>query len=103
MNAQSYSLTSCKLDPICGWVVNTTLRPLYPLERNSAPNVQEAGWAPGPVWTDAEYFFPHWTSILISESKFHYAYQKSVLRMILMTSFSFCFYWEEKQATLPRN
>jgi len=37
-----------------GWVVNTTPRPLYPRERDSVPIVQEAGWAPGPVWTGAE-------------------------------------------------
>ena len=35
-------------------MVNATLRSLYPRERNSAPTVQEAGWAPEPVWTGAE-------------------------------------------------
>jgi len=25
--------------------------------------VQEAGWDPGPVWTDAENLAPHWDSI----------------------------------------
>jgi hypothetical protein len=34
-----------------GWVVSTTPRPLYPREREPVPIVQEAGWAPGPVWT----------------------------------------------------
>jgi hypothetical protein len=33
-----------------GWVVSTTPRPLYP-EKDPVPIVQEAGWAPGPVWT----------------------------------------------------
>jgi hypothetical protein len=33
-----------------GWVVSTTPRPLYSRER-PVPIVQEAGWAPGPVWT----------------------------------------------------
>jgi hypothetical protein len=37
-----------------GGVVNSTPRPLYPRERNPVPIVQEAGWAPGPVWTGAE-------------------------------------------------
>ena len=37
-----------------GWVVNATPRPLYPQERDLVPIVQEAGWAPGPVWTGAE-------------------------------------------------
>jgi len=36
------------------WVVNATPRPLYPRERDLVPIVQEAGWAPGPVWTGAE-------------------------------------------------
>jgi hypothetical protein len=35
-------------------VVTATFRPLYPLERDTAPNVQGAGWAPGPVWKGAE-------------------------------------------------
>ena len=29
----------------------------YPQER-SGTNIQEAGWAPGPVWMDAEYLAP---------------------------------------------
>ena len=41
-----------------GWVVNATARPLYPRERESVPTVQEAGWAPGPVWTGAENLAP---------------------------------------------
>ena len=41
-----------------GWVVNVTPRPLYPRERYPVPIVQEAGWAPGPVWTDAENLAP---------------------------------------------
>jgi hypothetical protein len=36
-----------------GWVVNVTLRPLYPRERD-VPTVQEAAWAPEPVWTGEE-------------------------------------------------
>ena len=39
-------------------VVNATPRPLYPRERDSALIVQEAGWAPGPVWTGAENLAP---------------------------------------------
>jgi hypothetical protein len=33
-----------------GWVVNSTTRPLYPRKR---PGIG-GGWAPRPVWTDAE-------------------------------------------------
>ena len=35
---------------------------LYPRE-DSVPIVQEAGWAPGPVWTGAENLAPHRDSI----------------------------------------
>jgi hypothetical protein len=35
-------------------MVNVTPRPLYPRERDPVPIVQEAEWAPGPVWTGAE-------------------------------------------------
>jgi len=37
-----------------GWVVNATLRPLYSREGGSEPIAEEAGWAPGPVWTGVE-------------------------------------------------
>ena len=40
-----------------GWVVNATPRTLY-AGKDPAPIVQEAGWAPGPVWTDVEYLAP---------------------------------------------
>ena len=41
-----------------GWVVNATPRPPNTRERDTVPILQEAGWAPGPVWTDAENFAP---------------------------------------------
>ena len=41
-----------------GWVVNTTPRQIYPRETDPVPIVQEAGWAPGPVWMNAENFAP---------------------------------------------
>ena len=34
-----------------GWVVSSTPRPYFTAGKNSAPIVQEARWAPGPVWT----------------------------------------------------
>jgi hypothetical protein len=39
-------------------VASATSRPLYPRERDPVPIVQEAGWAPGPVWTGAENLAP---------------------------------------------
>jgi len=34
-----------------GWVVSSTPQPYFTPERDPVPIVQEAGWAPGPVWT----------------------------------------------------
>ena len=31
--------------------------------KDPVPIVQEAGWAPGPVWTGTENLAPHWDSI----------------------------------------
>jgi len=41
-----------------GWGVSVTPRPLFTPEKNPVPIVQEAGWAPGPVWTGAENLAP---------------------------------------------
>jgi hypothetical protein len=34
-----------------GWVVNSTPQPHFTPGKDPVPIVQEAGWAPGPVWT----------------------------------------------------
>jgi len=34
-----------------GWVVSSTPRPHFTPEKDPVPIIQEAGWAPGPVWT----------------------------------------------------
>ena len=36
------------------WGVSVTQRPLFSFGKDPVPIVQEAGWAPGPVWTSAE-------------------------------------------------
>ena len=41
-----------------GWVLNATLRPLYPRKRDPVPTIQEAGWTSKPVWTGAENLAP---------------------------------------------
>ena len=41
-----------------GWGVSVTSRPLFTLVKDPVPIVQEAGWAPGPVWTGAENLSP---------------------------------------------
>jgi hypothetical protein len=37
--------------------------PLFTPGKDQVPIVQEAGWAPGPVWTGAENLVPHQDSI----------------------------------------
>jgi hypothetical protein len=37
-----------------GWGVSVTPRPLFTPRKDPVPIAQEAGWAPGPVWTGAE-------------------------------------------------
>ena len=46
-----------------GWGVSVTPRPLFTPRKDPVPIVQEAGWAPGPVWTGAENLAPHRDSI----------------------------------------
>ena len=41
-----------------GWRVRLTPRPLFIPGKDPVPIVQEAGWAPGPVWTGVENFSP---------------------------------------------
>ena len=38
--------------------VSVTPRPYFTPEKDLVPIVQEAGWAPGPVWTEAENLSP---------------------------------------------
>ena len=44
------------------WVVSSTPRPHFTLGKDPVPIVQEAVWAPGPVWTDGK-SRPHRDSI----------------------------------------
>ena len=41
-----------------GWGVSVTPRPLFTPWKDPVPIVQEAGWAPGPVWTGAKNLAP---------------------------------------------
>ena len=43
--------------------VSVTSRPLFTPGKDPVRIVQEAGWAPGPVWTGAENLAPHRNSI----------------------------------------
>ena len=44
------------------WVVSSTPMSHYTPGKDPVPILQEAGWAPGPVWTDGK-SRPHWDSI----------------------------------------
>ena len=41
-----------------GWRVSVTPRALFTPGKEPVPIVQEAGWAPGPIWTGAEDLAP---------------------------------------------
>jgi len=41
-----------------GWMASVTPRPHFTPGKDSVPIAQEAGWAPGPVWTSAENLVP---------------------------------------------
>ena len=41
-----------------GWGVSVTPRPLFTTGKDPVPIVQEAEWAPGPVWTGVENLSP---------------------------------------------
>ena len=45
-----------------GWVVSSTPRPHFTPGKDTVPILQEAGWAPGPVWTGGK-SHPHRDSI----------------------------------------
>ena len=45
-----------------GWVVSSTPRPHFTPRKDPVPILQEAGWAPGPVWTGGK-SRPHRDSI----------------------------------------
>jgi len=45
-----------------GWVVSSTPRPHFTPGKDPVPILQEAGWVPGPVWTDGK-SRPHRDSI----------------------------------------
>ena len=41
-----------------GWVVSSTPRPRFTPGKDPVPILQEAGWAPGPVWTGGKSLSP---------------------------------------------
>jgi hypothetical protein len=65
-----------------GWVVSTTLWPLYP-RKDPVPIVQDARWAPGPVWTCVKNLAP--TGIQPPD---HPAHSQSLYQLSYLAHFS---------------
>jgi len=57
-------------------VVSSTPRPHFTPGKDPVPILQEAGWAPGPVWTGAK-SRPHWDSIPDRPARSQSLYQLS--------------------------
>ena len=59
-------------------MINATLQPLYPWAKDTVHIVQEAGWAPGSVWTGVENLTPAGIRspglAACSQSKMYYYY-----------------------------
>jgi len=51
MGSGGIVLLTFNVGALWAWVVNATPWPLYLRETGRLPIVQEAGWAPGSVWT----------------------------------------------------
>jgi hypothetical protein len=62
-----------------GWVVNTMPWLLYRQEGDLVPTAQEAGWAPGPVWTGEE----NRTARLLAIDLAHAGFKFSSIRDII--------------------
>jgi len=66
-----------------GWVVSSTPRLHFTPGKDPVPIVQEAGWAPGPVWLGGK-SRPHWDSI-----PDHPAHNQSLYRLSYPTHWFF--------------
>jgi len=64
-----------------GWVVSSTPRPYFTPGKDPVPNLQENGWAPGPVWTGGK-SRPYRDSILhhppLSQSLYRLSYRAHI-------------------------
>ena len=66
-----------------GWVVSSTPRPHFTPGKDPVPILQEAGWAPGPVWTGGK-SRPHRDSIPDSPARSQSLYRLSYPAYILV-------------------
>ena len=67
-----------------GWVVSSTSRPHFAPGKDPVPILQEAGWAPGPVWTGGN-SRPHRHSIPDRPARSHSLYRLSYPAHIIHT------------------
>jgi len=89
-----------------GWVISSTPRPHFTPGKDPVPVLQEAGWAPGPVWTGGN-SRPHLDSITDrparSQSLYRLSYRAHVLDCRLLNNGDeftiFCENWRFKFCT----
>ena len=88
-----------------GWVVSSTSRPHFTPGKDSVPILQEAGWAPGPVWTGGK-SRPHLDSIpdLPARSQSLYRlsypahfYSESSLKILKVWKFIFAWQYNRRE------
>ena len=68
-----------------GWVISSTPRSYFTPGKDPVPILQEAGWAPGPVWTGGK-SRPHWDSITDRPARSQSLYRLSYPAHILILS-----------------
>ena len=73
-----------------GWVVSSTPRPHFTPRKDPVPTSQEAGWAPGPVWTGGK-SRPHRDSIpdrpAHSQSLYWLSYPAHTMSLLFSTKY----------------
>ena len=72
-----------------GCMVSNTPRPHFTPGKNPVPILQEAGWAPGPIWTGGK-CRPHWDSIPDRLSYPAHILCSSPDSNLVVTNFMFC-------------
>ena len=75
-----------------GLVVSSTPRPHFIPGKDPVPNLQEAGWAPGPVWTGGK-SRPHRDSIPDRSARSQSLYRLSYQAHIVASSWLFIQYY----------
>jgi hypothetical protein len=88
----------------CGWVDSATSCPLHSREKGRILTVQEAGWAPGTVWTGAEKVVPTGIRSLdrpaLSESPYRLSYTGPLKNLGTTSKFLAPKWWYKKKAQI---